>query len=96
MRTAKPKTTAEDKIRARAHQIWERSGRPEGQDLEHWRQAEAELAPAKKAAKAAAPKKAKAAAKTAAAPSKSTKAKPAKSKVKPKSAAPKRGKAAAD
>jgi len=98
MRTAKPKSTPEDKIRARAHEIWEHNGRPDGQDLDHWRQAEAELAPrAKKPGKAAAPKKAKPAAKAAAAAPKSVKAKPAKSKAKPKSAAaPKRRKAAAD
>ncbi|MBV9704011.1 MAG: DUF2934 domain-containing protein, partial [Methylobacteriaceae bacterium] len=26
----------EDRIRARAHQIWEEEGRPEGRDREHW------------------------------------------------------------
>lgn len=31
-----------DSIRRRAHDIWERSGRPHGQDLEHWLLAEME------------------------------------------------------
>jgi PAS domain S-box-containing protein len=31
-------------IRARAHAIWERAGRPEGRDIDHWRQAEEEVA----------------------------------------------------
>jgi PAS domain S-box-containing protein len=31
-------------IKARAHAIWERAGCPEGKDIEHWRQAEEELA----------------------------------------------------
>jgi hypothetical protein len=30
-------------IRQRAHKIWEELGRPEGQEEDHWRQAEAEL-----------------------------------------------------
>lgn len=30
-------------IRARAHEIWEKEGRPTGHAEEHWRQAEAEL-----------------------------------------------------
>lgn len=34
----------QDLIRARAHQIWEREGRPEGRHLEHWEMASAELA----------------------------------------------------
>jgi Protein of unknown function (DUF2934) len=33
-----------ERIRERAHQIWEREGRPEGRELEHWRQAEQEIA----------------------------------------------------
>src|ERR1700741_3356736 len=33
-------------IRRRAYEIWERNGRPEGRDDEHWREAEAELAAA--------------------------------------------------
>jgi hypothetical protein len=39
-----PTPTIEEKIRARAHAIWEREGRPEGQDLAHWQQAESEIA----------------------------------------------------
>jgi two-component system sensor kinase FixL len=31
-------------IRARAQGIWEREGRPDGKDLDHWRQAEQEIA----------------------------------------------------
>jgi hypothetical protein len=31
--------TREEKIRARAHRIWEESGQPEGQDGDHWAQA---------------------------------------------------------
>lgn len=34
----------EDAIRRRAHQIWEREGRPEGKDAEHWERARLELA----------------------------------------------------
>jgi PAS domain S-box-containing protein len=34
----------EETIRARAHAIWERAGRPDGKNLEHWRQAEEEVA----------------------------------------------------
>jgi hypothetical protein len=31
------------KIRERAHEIWEREGRPDGRAEEHWSQAEREL-----------------------------------------------------
>lgn len=56
-------------VELRSYQIWEEAGRPDGCDMEHWLQAEAELAslPVKKprAKKAAAPKAKKpAAAKT--------------------------------
>jgi len=34
---------SKEKIRVRAHQLWEESGRPHGQDLEHWFQAEKEM-----------------------------------------------------
>jgi len=52
-------------VQKRAHEIWERSGRPEGQHLEHWLQAEMEYranAPAKRrqdaeSQKSAGPKK---------------------------------------
>ena len=33
----------EQRIRARAYQIWIEQGQPHGRDIEHWRQAEAEL-----------------------------------------------------
>jgi hypothetical protein len=36
-------TDREDRIRERAHQIWEEQGRPEGRDLEHWHEAERQL-----------------------------------------------------
>lgn len=32
-----------EEISQRAHMIWIQNGRPEGRDLEHWLQAEAEL-----------------------------------------------------
>lgn len=42
---ASPDPENEDhKVRARAYDIWEREGRPEGRHAEHWRQAEQELA----------------------------------------------------
>ncbi|WP_295046551.1 DUF2934 domain-containing protein [uncultured Paracoccus sp.] len=33
----------QDRIKQRAHDIWEREGRPEGRDADHWSQAEEEL-----------------------------------------------------
>lgn len=33
----------EDRIRARAHEIWEREGRPEGRELRHWDEARLEV-----------------------------------------------------
>ena len=53
----------QDRIRQRAHEIWEQAGRPEGAHQEHWEQAAAEIdgAAAKpKAAKPAAAKSGKA------------------------------------
>jgi len=32
----------QDRIRNRAHAIWEREGRPEGRNTDHWREAEQE------------------------------------------------------
>jgi hypothetical protein len=32
-----------ERIKARAHEIWEGEGRPHGRDREHWQQAEAEV-----------------------------------------------------
>lgn len=34
---------SEQEIRERAHQLWERAGKPEGRDDEFWRAAEQEL-----------------------------------------------------
>ncbi len=34
---------AEEKVRARARQIWEREGRPDGRHEEHWAQAQHEI-----------------------------------------------------
>ncbi|WP_247887181.1 DUF2934 domain-containing protein [Azospirillum sp. SYSU D00513] len=34
----------EDRIRKRAHQIWEREGRPEGRSDDHWKLASEEIA----------------------------------------------------
>ena len=34
----------DNEIERRAYEIWERNGRPEGREEEHWRQAEQELA----------------------------------------------------
>jgi hypothetical protein len=50
-----------ERIRQRAHEIWEQAGRPEGAHVEHWEQATAEIDGAgkpKKATKAAAATKA--------------------------------------
>ena len=33
----------EDRIRRRAHAIWEREGRPEGRQQEHWERARREI-----------------------------------------------------
>jgi hypothetical protein len=32
-----------DKIAQRAYELWEKSGRPQGKETEHWFQAEAEI-----------------------------------------------------
>ena len=34
---------SEEAIRKRAYHIWEREGRPQGRDFEHWLQAQVEL-----------------------------------------------------
>jgi hypothetical protein len=34
----------EDRIRQRAYEIWEREGRPQGEDMKHWLQAFQEIA----------------------------------------------------
>jgi hypothetical protein len=36
-------TNFSDLVRERAHLIWEREGRPDGRDAEHWAQAEREI-----------------------------------------------------
>ena len=36
-------TEREDRIRQRAHQLWEEQGRPEGRHDEHWQQASSEI-----------------------------------------------------
>ena len=33
----------EDRVRERAYAIWEKEGRPDGEDLRHWSAAETEL-----------------------------------------------------
>lgn len=33
----------EERIRRRAYEIWEREGRPDGRDADHWRQAREEV-----------------------------------------------------
>lgn len=50
----------QERIRQRAHEIWEQAGRPEGAHMEHWEQATAEVDAAGKP-KAKSPKKAAAA-----------------------------------
>lgn len=77
-----PGKDREDRIRARAHELWELEGRPDGAGERHWLQASAEVDAVKKpAAKKAAPKKAapaKAAAPKAAAKKPAAKKAPAK------------------
>ena len=62
-------TDRQERIRHRAHEIWEKQGRPHGADYQHWDQAtreiDAEDAAKKPAAKAGASKPAKPAAKAA-------------------------------
>ena len=38
----------EERIRERAYELWEQAGRPEGRAVEHWLQAETEIAAAEK------------------------------------------------
>lgn len=45
-----------ERIRQRAHEIWEQAGRPEGSHMEHWDQATAEVDGEKPKAKKAAAK----------------------------------------
>lgn len=48
----------EARIRERAYQIWEREGRPEGRDFDHWTRAVAEVSAEEGGDKGAAPAKA--------------------------------------
>ena len=41
--TSPPVDIPHDKIEARAYEIWVRKGKPHGQDLQNWTEAEAEL-----------------------------------------------------
>jgi hypothetical protein len=43
-RAAPDPETEDQEVKARAYEIWEREGRPEGRHDEHWRQAQQELA----------------------------------------------------
>ena len=47
----------EARIRERAYQIWEREGRPEGRDFDHWTRAVAEVSAEEGGDKGAAPAK---------------------------------------
>ncbi|OHV69359.1 hypothetical protein LCM4577_22465 [Mesorhizobium sp. LCM 4577] len=70
-----------ERIRQRAHEIWEQAGRPEGAHMEHWDQATAEI-------DAAGKPKAKSSKKAAAKAEKPKPKAPAKAKaVKPKAKA---------
>jgi hypothetical protein len=82
----------QDRIRQRAHAIWENRGRPHGHDREHWdlatREVDAEDAAAKtaktkKPARVAATSKPKATAKTSTAKASAAKKPVAKAKAKP-------------
>ncbi len=97
-----------ERIRQRAHAIWEREGRRDGEDERHWHQATSEIdaedaagAAPKPRRKAAAPRKPAAAPKSGAkpakaAPAKVASAKTAKTAAKPAVAAkPRAGKAKA-
>ncbi|MBA1145269.1 DUF2934 domain-containing protein [Mesorhizobium neociceri] len=70
----------QDRIRQRAHEIWEQAGRPEGAHQEHWEQATAEVDGAAAKPKKAVAKPAKADAKPKAAKPATAKSGKAKSK----------------
>lgn len=38
-----PESEIVERIRQRAHQIWEQEGCPDGREFEHWKRAEREL-----------------------------------------------------
>jgi hypothetical protein len=44
MTASNPARISEEDISARAHEIWEAEGRPEGRDREHWFRAKEEVA----------------------------------------------------
>jgi hypothetical protein len=44
------KTPTQEEIARRAYELWEKDGRPEGREREHWSRAERELANARAAA----------------------------------------------
>jgi hypothetical protein len=44
-----PAESIEERIRQRAHRIWEDEGRPEGREHEHWERAAREIAAEEKA-----------------------------------------------
>jgi hypothetical protein len=75
-----------ERIRQRAHEIWEQAGRPEGAHIEHWDRATAEIDAAGKP-KAKTPKKAAAAKVEKPKPAKAEK--PAKAPARAKAAKPK-------
>ena len=75
----------QERIRQRAHEIWEQAGRPEGSHMEHWDRATAEIDAAAKPTKA--PRKAAAAKVEKPKPAKA--GKPAKAPAKAKAAKPK-------
>ncbi|MDX8448041.1 DUF2934 domain-containing protein [Mesorhizobium captivum] len=77
----------QERIRRRAHEIWEQAGRPEGAHMEHWDRAAAEIDAEKKPKDKAAPKKAAAA--KAAKPKAAKAEKPAKVDKPAKAAKPK-------
>ncbi|CDX20777.1 conserved hypothetical protein [Mesorhizobium sp. ORS 3324] len=79
----------QERIRRRAHEIWEQAGRPEGAHMQHWDQAAAEIDADQKKPKAkAAPKKAaKPKAAKAEKPAKADKPAKAKAAAKPKAKA---------
>ncbi|MDX8483202.1 DUF2934 domain-containing protein [Mesorhizobium sp. VK24D] len=77
----------QERIRRRAHEIWEQAGRPEGAHMQHWDQATAEIDGVKTPKAKAAPKKAAAA--KAAKPKAAKAEKPAKADKPAKAAKPK-------
>jgi hypothetical protein len=71
----------EEKIRAKAHELWLAEGKPEGKEMEHWKQAKAAIEGSAKKAPAA---------KKAAMPKAKTEKAPAAAKMAKPQAAPKK------